>query len=367
MGTSVLHIKTEVECRVYLFDEEKGIVKPGTYFNLEVRKGEQNLLFVSTEDDAIICFMTYTVEEGDCDYRMTLEQSQFINVNTSATDEEISEGVKNTKLAVPKLPEGALSGLSLRDLQNILEASVMPKGVLPGLFTINGDGDKVSFAKGNLQYQASTGIWRFAEHQWDYEGAAKIKIGVTNNGWIDLFGWGTGNNPTPAFEDYSYYSTFVDWGKNVISNGGNTPNLWRTLTVDEWEYLLFTRTDADAKLATGSIEGVHGLILLPDSWTLPSRCSFNTGINEWDNNRYTLSEWAMMEAAGAIFLPAAGFRWGTRVYYVDFDGYYWSSTPGNEYNACYLYFGGGNAYTYFDYRNRVQSVRLVWDIKVLKQ
>ena len=24
MGTSVLHIKTEVECRVYLFDEEKG-------------------------------------------------------------------------------------------------------------------------------------------------------------------------------------------------------------------------------------------------------------------------------------------------------------------------------------------------------
>lgn len=48
MGISVLHIKTEVECRVYLFDEEKGIAKPGTYFNLEVRKGEQDLLFVST-------------------------------------------------------------------------------------------------------------------------------------------------------------------------------------------------------------------------------------------------------------------------------------------------------------------------------
>ena len=39
MGTSVLHIKTEVECRVYLSDEEKGIAKPGTYFNLEVHKG----------------------------------------------------------------------------------------------------------------------------------------------------------------------------------------------------------------------------------------------------------------------------------------------------------------------------------------
>ena len=71
MGTSVLHIKTEVECRVYLFNEEKGIAKPGTYFNLEVRKGEQDLLFVSTEDDAVICFKSYIVENGDFDYRIT--------------------------------------------------------------------------------------------------------------------------------------------------------------------------------------------------------------------------------------------------------------------------------------------------------
>ena len=270
----------------------------------------------------------------------------------------------------PELPNGLLSWTNLQDLQNILEASVVPKGILPGLFTINRHGDKVSFAKGNLQYQVNTGTWRFAEHQWDYEGAAKIRIGVTNSDWIDLFGWGTGNNPTPAiedYEDYSYYSTFVDWGKNSISNGSDTPNLWRTLTIDEWEYILLDRADANAKMATGSIDGVHGLILLPDSWTLPSECSFNSGINRWDNNRYTLSEWVMMEAAGAVFLPAAGFRWGTKVYSMDFDGYYWSSTPGDEYNACYVYFGSGNAYTYFDYRNRVQSVRLVRDIKILKQ
>jgi hypothetical protein len=44
MGTSVLHIKTEVECRVYLFDEEKGIAKPGTYFNLAVHKAEQDFI-----------------------------------------------------------------------------------------------------------------------------------------------------------------------------------------------------------------------------------------------------------------------------------------------------------------------------------
>ena len=95
MGTSVLHIKTEVECRVYLFDEEKGIAKPGTYFNLEVRKGEQDLLFVSTEDEASICFMTYNVEERDCDYRMTLERSLFVNVNSKATEKEITSGIED--------------------------------------------------------------------------------------------------------------------------------------------------------------------------------------------------------------------------------------------------------------------------------
>ena len=77
MGTSVLHIKTEVECRVYLFDEEKGIAKPGTYFNLEVRKGEQDLLFVSTEDETVRCQTLYEVEENDSDYRLTLERSEF--------------------------------------------------------------------------------------------------------------------------------------------------------------------------------------------------------------------------------------------------------------------------------------------------
>ena len=63
MGTSVLHIKTEVECRVYLFDEEKGIAKPGTYFNLEVRKGEQDLLFVRTRPlpAVIICLLLLPV------------------------------------------------------------------------------------------------------------------------------------------------------------------------------------------------------------------------------------------------------------------------------------------------------------------
>jgi hypothetical protein len=47
-----------------------------------------------------------------------------------------------------------------------------------------------------------------------------------------------------------------------------------------------------------------------------------------------------MESAGAVFLPAVGYRYGTNVIYVGFNGNYWSSTPTNEY---YAYFMGFNS------------------------
>ena len=103
MGTSVLHIKTEVECKVFLFDEEKGIATPSKYFNLEVRKGEQDLLFISVLDQDIQCSISYQVEESDCDYHLTLEESQFMArrnslfelLSTEVTDEEVTEGTED--------------------------------------------------------------------------------------------------------------------------------------------------------------------------------------------------------------------------------------------------------------------------------
>lgn len=69
-------------------------------------------------------------------------------------------------------------------------------------FTIDSVGHRVEFSKGNLQYQASTGHWRFAEHQWNmvgdngcgtvYENGVKCdnnQIDRNYTGWIDLFAW----------------------------------------------------------------------------------------------------------------------------------------------------------------------------------
>ena len=258
---------------------------------------------------------------------------------------------------------------------------ILPYGALPGLFSVSAT-QQVFFSQGNLQYQASTDTWRFAEHQYDYvgtqtadgdgyhggnvSGSDNRNISSTYSGWIDLFGWGTGSNPTLSSSNREDYGTFVDWGCNSISNGGNTANRWRTLTADEWYYLLNTRTDALSKKGRGNINGVGGLILLPDSWTLPSECSFTSEYATydvgWTRNSYTLAQWSQMEAAGAVFLPAAGDRIGTNVYRVGHGGYYWASSPGSENHAYNMFFNRYDLYaTYNSNRYLGFSVRPVQD------
>ena len=265
-------------------------------------------------------------------------------------------------------------GCQKEDIAPIIpDTPIIPDGALPGLFSVSAT-KQVYFSQGNLQYQASTKTWRFAEHQYDYvgtqtdygygnyggnvSGSDNSSISSTYSGWIDLFGWGTGSNPTLSSQIYWDYGTFVDWGSNPISNGGNTANRWRTLTIAEWNYLLNTRTDASSKCGTGNINGVGGLIILPDSWTLPSECSFTSGFcspsgdnyPDWTHNSYTLAQWAQMEAAGAVFLPAAGYRLGTYVHDVGNFGGYWSSTPYSEYYASNMDFNSNylNAASNYD-------------------
>ena len=233
----------------------------------------------------------------------------------------------------------------------------------PMAFTINANGDKVFFSQGNLQYQASTNTWRFAEHQYDLIGSDNSNISSTYSGWIDLFGWGTGSNPTNTSTDYSGYSTFVDWGVNAISNGGNTPNQWRTLTKDEWVYLCETRTNAANLRSLATVNGVHGYIFFPDDFVLPIGFTFLAGANDWAMNVYSARGWSKLEAAGAVFLPAAGYRDGTHVGGVGSDGGYWSATPGSEGYAYNMSFNSYYVSPRYDFNRYFgQSVRLVQDL-----
>ena len=209
------------------------------------------------------------------------------------------------------------------------------KGTLPGKFSVSSE-KQIQFSQGNLQYQASTNTWRFAEHQYDNINTPNVNIPTTYSGWIDGFRWGTGSNPLLSTEKYSDYSYFIDWGTNVISNGGNEANMWRTLTKEEWMFIFHERENATTLFGLGNVNGINGIILLPDSWIAPSGVTFNVSTkkglswdgskyvnskkNNFEHNSYNLIQWEKMESAGAVFLPST----------LSEGGCYWASTHSGQ-------------------------------------
>ncbi len=230
--------------------------------------------------------------------------------------------------------------------------TVHEKPFYPAVGAINarysiGDTTTVVFAQGNLQYQASTKTWRFAAHQYDVIGTSNELVDTTYSGWIDLFGWGTsgynGLMPYTIVDTNSYYGiedqnirgTDYDWGRyNSISNGGDKPRVWRTMSYEEWKYLFSYRDLASVKRGLATIKNaredgspMYGLLLLPDKWELPSGCSFQYGIGErFSTNVYTIEQWKKMEGAGAVFLPTGGYRDRDKVSLVGEYGCYWTGS-----------------------------------------
>ena len=208
-------------------------------------------------------------------------------------------------------------------------------GALPGRFTVSSKGDQIVFSQGNLQYQPSHDIWRFAENQRDTMGSANVGADVSTRSWIDLFGWGTSgyNDHVPYLQstlsaDYDtngdLNNTEYDWGyHNAILNGGDQKALWRTITLAELRYIFKNRDRADSLVFIGNIDGQCGLFLLPDDWNYKAgyQHTLLTQFGTWDGNRFnvqtndiydhntlTTAQWEEMESRGAVFLPTAGIR-----------------------------------------------------------
>ena len=250
-------------------------------------------------------------------------------------------------------------------------------GRLGGQFSVAADG-KVYFSQGNLQWfndgnihktadanstyvpiaanSYNGGIFTFASHQWDIVEQNALAnnrlvgnvrntsslVAFTASNRIDLFMWATSgyyisdqyisrpfavcmNSNWPASAAYGPLTADIaetnsDWGVfNAILNGGDAVNQWRTLTQPEWAYLMNTRTNAQALRGVGTVNGIRGLILLPDDWSgdpivttsvygkmVTTDNSDKPAAINWTDNTFTSEQWAVMEAAGAVFLPAAG-------------------------------------------------------------
>lgn len=234
---------------------------------------------------------------------------------------------------------------------------------------------QVIFAHGNLvvAYRDSGDHeWAFEDHQWDYsfgDGGRDASVGYQVDGTrISYFGWGTSGIGTarPPYEisvTNSLY-TWSDWGLHFddAGNGSNAKTdgtCWYTLAQSEWDHLIIGRDNHAGLVGQGRIyiDGedryVNGLIILPDNWALPSGCQFTSGTNlNFTANSYTTGntttgyngKWSDMEAAGAVFLPAAGNRYslGSVPAWTfgdeGYNCYYWSSSAYYSSEAYSLYF-----------------------------
>jgi hypothetical protein len=243
-----------------------------------------------------------------------------------------------------------------------------PENCIAGVFSVSAD-KKVYFSKGNLQatYNGSTWSWGFAANQWDYVGEATANTTingngtVSTNGTVDLFGWvgassnfegaaqyGISNSETTdnvnGYGNVENESLKSDWGKVF---GSDSP--WRTLTggnSGEWKYLLNTRaTTSGVRYAMAQVNGVQGLIIVPDDWNADTYTlqSTNTPYVGFTTNTIDKDTWTnTLEKAGAVFLPASGRRYGSEVIDAGSYGRYWSSSALNMFSAYLVGFSSGD-------------------------
>ena len=264
----------------------------------------------------------------------------------------------------------------------------------------------VYFTPGNLQYIASKEgkeHWQLAPTQYSYLGSSNAKPATADAGTkiprgdYDLFGWGEVTYPFFGSNQNSDYQSSItdadvnlstDWAtkfnsseklyqdynqaepKEYSKQGG----VYCVLTKDEWTYLFTNQYWGYATVTLPNDSKVYGLVVLPSSinddaaataiiplWRKGvTNAKHNNGTDaRFDDNKIASSA---IDAAGALFLPAAGYRGGTsvgRMSASDAGGYYWSTTSSSATNAYYVLFNGSYFYSAYSYdRFFGRSVRL---------
>ena len=182
--------------------------------------------------------------------------------------------------------------------------------------------------------------------------------------------WATKNVGASRPEDYGDYFA---WGETEPKEDYS----WSTYKYCEGSYTTLT------KYCRKSDYGYNGFTdtlteLLPEddaataNWGSEWKMPYQEQLEELVNDRYTTTEWTTQNGVygrkitsksngNSIFLPAAGYRYGTSLDNVGSYGDYWSRSLHSSYSsyAYYLYFSSSNVGTSGNFRYYGRSVRPV--------
>lgn len=207
----------------------------------------------------------------------------------------------------------------------------------------NKDNKWIEFAPGNLYYKNSQ--YYFFEEQFSYN---------ANNS--DLFGWGTGNNPTQTSLNDADYATFTDWGSKTIKYKTQTysANTWKTPTPSDLMYL--------TACYSVTVNGINGFILLPTGWIAPE------GVSLTKNGSYSQEQWRKLDKSGCVFLPGVGYTGNRTSISQAGKTFYWlNGVSGKSDDSAYALFISTTTqdanYTYSTLRHCGLPVRLIRIVK----
>ncbi len=245
---------------------------------------------------------------GNADFTETISGSRFYAVPAG------------TKVEIPNAKFEKLLDGKEQSIYHL--TATAPDECLPHPFPI-GEDKYVFFSKGNLQYRPLDGAWRLAPQQYHrcfneewFEIDKYYANWMGEDKWTDFLTvdtWIEGSSPyIMRVEDWDY-TLPVDENGEIAAHCAYGAQ-WMVLSIDEWAYLTEQRPDAKKKCFGAVVEGVEGMVVLPDDWVAPEGLSYETEFKvektEEIPNQYTADDWAIMETAGALFLPEIGYIMG---------------------------------------------------------
>jgi len=375
---------------------------------------------VGTNGEKYVALIASTNAETTLKFDSDTKSGEIAFTNGIESNKFYSAGVSQT--SADPLPVAA----------NVVPAEALPGlfSVAPGKMVRFSKGN-LQYSRADLNTPWSEGEWSFMENQYDHETSGDVGSEYSGRTAISFFGWGTTGryddmyhqnqkyympNNTLAYEkpDPNDWSTWVgadvfygptgkhdlsvnnhsDWGSSIESNSS-----WYTMSKAEWIWLLGVKykTPEDVTIdpepgvtcrattnslgdntryTKAKISGMYGIIIFPDSYTHPLETQLNyinysnenLSFKDDNVNLIDLNDWLLMEAAGAVFIPAAGQRFldfstydTTDVTDVNKGGNYWTSSYANNGSAITLFFDAGLITFNHNYRFQGLNVRLVYD------
>ncbi len=175
--------------------------------------------------------------------------------------------------------------------------SQAPEGAVSGIFTVSAEGKKVFFSKGNLYWDGNSHKFEDRQYNQNISGHKSTFYWSNKEEYSRGSEWNLDVNAPIAF-----FTNADEVTANLSFTANGQTGLWRTLSKDEWTYLI----KRDNGIGEATIGGVKGVMIFPDEYS--GQTNGLTSIPE-----------------GCVFLPASESPLGH-------VGLYWSSTPDMEFS-----------------------------------